>query len=482
MTWTHLDLFSGIGGFALAAAWTGRIQTVQFVELDPWCRRVLAKHWPEVPIHDDIRTFLADARRSEPQESDGAAWSGTEDGTRGELSALLAAGTGASGGVERGHLAEGIRRREPIDPQRPAFLADTTQQPTGEPDDEADAVATGWQARSLFGERGHGGRTAAVSDLGCERSQGSAARQYAAEQFARSTGTHIPLDLLTGGFPCQPWSAAGKQRGVADDRDLWPELHRLVVSLRPRWCLFENVSGLVGMEGGLDRVLTQMEESGYATGTVVIPAAAVGAYHRRDRVWIVAHDDSLSSDRGAEPGLWGASRTEYLSPALVGDVAHAADGGLRRGFPLWEPGLAAQRGEDAAHADEQGEPVVSANGRTGRGQLWARDAADGGSIGLEGEQPGGTATGATVGSGCRDETLSAVGRGVDGLPRGLARSGPVRFGPDWEAGIPRVTTHEADRVNKLKALGNAIVPAVAYELMLMLLEVDALPTAALGVE
>jgi hypothetical protein len=56
--WRHLDCFSGIGGFALAAAWTGRIETVQFVEIDPWCRRVLAKHWPGVPIHDDIRSFL----------------------------------------------------------------------------------------------------------------------------------------------------------------------------------------------------------------------------------------------------------------------------------------------------------------------------------------------------------------------------------------------------------------------------------------
>lgn len=56
-TWTHVDAFSGIGGFALAAAWTGRIETVQFIEIDPFCRRVLAKHWPGVPIHDDIKTF-----------------------------------------------------------------------------------------------------------------------------------------------------------------------------------------------------------------------------------------------------------------------------------------------------------------------------------------------------------------------------------------------------------------------------------------
>ncbi len=60
MTWRMLDTFSGIGGFSLAAAWTGRIETVQFIEIDGWCRRVLAKHWPEVPIHDDIRTFTGE--------------------------------------------------------------------------------------------------------------------------------------------------------------------------------------------------------------------------------------------------------------------------------------------------------------------------------------------------------------------------------------------------------------------------------------
>jgi hypothetical protein len=62
--WKMIDTFSGIGGFSLAAEWTGRISPVQFIEIDPWCRRVLAKHWPEVPIHDDIRTFLADADSS----------------------------------------------------------------------------------------------------------------------------------------------------------------------------------------------------------------------------------------------------------------------------------------------------------------------------------------------------------------------------------------------------------------------------------
>jgi DNA-cytosine methyltransferase len=212
--WLHVDLFSGIGGFALAGAWTQRVETIGFCEVDPWCRRVLAKHWPGVPQHDDIHTLTGD-------------------------------------------------------------------------------VVSGWAM----------GRT---------------------------------VSLITGGFPCQGFSLAGKRLGEKDDRYLWPEMHRVVAEVRPTYVMAENVPGIISMAHGLDRVLTDLDSLGYAAGTVVIPAAAVGAYHRRDRVWIIGRD--------------------------VGDPPRR---GLRRGEAPGQGGLAALAGEDAAHPDQQSEPVGSVDGRAG---------------------------------------------------------------------------------------------------------------------
>jgi len=95
------------------------------------------------------------------------------------------------------------------------------------------------------------------------------------------------IDIICGGYPCQPFSVAGKQRGEADPRHLWPEMYRLIREIRPRWVVCENVGGHV--ECGLDSVLSDLDAANYASWAFVIPACAVGAPHRRDRVWIIAH-------------------------------------------------------------------------------------------------------------------------------------------------------------------------------------------------
>jgi len=102
---------------------------------------------------------------------------------------------------------------------------------------------------------------------------------------------NIPtVDLVCGGFPCQPFSCAGKRRGKADDRYLWPEVVRCLETLRPAWFLGENVPGIVNL--ALDTIITDLEGLGYAVWPVCLPACAVDAPHQRQRLWIVAHAES----------------------------------------------------------------------------------------------------------------------------------------------------------------------------------------------
>lgn len=117
-----------------------------------------------------------------------------------------------------------------------------------------------------------------------------------AESFNDITKTNFSkyekkIDILTGGFPCQPYSMAGKRRGKEDERHLWPEMLRAIREIRPRWIVGENVFGLINWSAGLvfHEVQTDLEAAGYEVQPYVLPAAAVNAPHRRDRVWFIAH-------------------------------------------------------------------------------------------------------------------------------------------------------------------------------------------------
>jgi DNA (cytosine-5)-methyltransferase 1 len=117
------------------------------------------------------------------------------------------------------------------------------------------------------------------------------------ENFNERTGLQT-IDLISGGFPCQPFSVAGKRKGEDDDRYLWPEMLRVISELQPAWVLGENVAGIVNM--ALDQVLSGLENIGYETQTFIIPACGVNALHRRNRVFIVANSNGTGADKRTE--------------------------------------------------------------------------------------------------------------------------------------------------------------------------------------
>jgi DNA (cytosine-5)-methyltransferase 1 len=113
------------------------------------------------------------------------------------------------------------------------------------------------------------------------------------------------ITLITGGLPCQPFSLAGKRRGKTDNRYLWPEMQRVISEVRPAWVCIENVVGFVSL--ALDEVCAEMEGQGYETQALIIPACAVGAPHRRDRIFIIANSNSTRTRMEAS----GSSRQEW---------------------------------------------------------------------------------------------------------------------------------------------------------------------------
>ena len=108
------------------------------------------------------------------------------------------------------------------------------------------------------------------------------------------------IDILTGGFPCQPYSAAGKRLGKEDERHLWPEMLRTIREIQPRWVVGENVLGLVNWNGGLvfEEVQADLEVEGYEVQPFILPAASVNAPHKRDRVWFVAYSNNKRRSSG----------------------------------------------------------------------------------------------------------------------------------------------------------------------------------------
>ena len=134
------------------------------------------------------------------------------------------------------------------------------------------------------------------------------------------------VTLLTGGFPCQPFSVAGKQGGKDDDRYLWPEMLRVIREARPTWIIGENVAGIVNM--ALDQVHIDLEAEGYEVESIIIPACGVDAQHRRNRVWIIGRNknNNVANAEGLRLGGWREQGNQYGGGGGTGRIKREKGG------------------------------------------------------------------------------------------------------------------------------------------------------------
>ena len=276
---TVIDLFSGIGGFALGLESTGYFKTIQFVENEKWCQKILNKNFPEVPIHEDIKTYK------------------------------------------------------------------------------------GYDA-----------------------------------------------DVVVGGFPCQPFSIAGKGKATQDDRHLWPHMFRVIKETKPTWVIGENVRNIVSISEGmvLEQVYLDLESEGYEVQSFIIPAAAVNAPHQRYRTWIVAYSRRTLQSRAEfrkenenEIAKRYANQFERSSKTSEFDVADTDSKGLQR------------TEQHETYKRKTQTQFTTAKCFEERGYYW--------------------------------EFEPNVGRVANGIP---------------------------NRVDRLKGLGNAIVPQIAYQIGKAIMEAE----------
>jgi len=329
-----LSLFSGIGGFEIACEWVG-MEIVGQVEIDPFCQKVLAKHWPHVKRMGDIKQVRGDE----------------------------------------------------------------------------------------FGA----------------------------------------VDIIIGGVPCQPASVAGKRRGTEDDRWLWPETLRIVKAVRPRWCVFENPTGILSLQGGVpfDNILSEMEREGYEVGAFSIPACAVGAPHRRERIFIVGYSGKcrLSGKPRRGTGEKLEDRYSQLEKGFMADTKNPdrwrTDGEENKRRRNQEVGR--------CNIARSGVEYGTTQPRMGRVSY-------GFSAGMDrhswpaGQWPTPTICGNYNRKGASKTSGDGLHTAVMQWPAGPGEQ------HEWEP--PRIAKGVKNRVARLKALGNAVVPAQVYPILRAIAEIE----------
>ena len=284
-------------------------------------------------------------------------------------------------------------------------------------------------------------------------------RTLTGESFYEKTGMRT-VDVISGGFPCQPFSVAGKRRGKEDDRYLWPEMLRVISELRPDWVVGENVAGIVNM--ALDQVYADLENEGYAVQALIIPACAVDAPHRRDRCAIIANR------YGAGLQTQGAEQQTARVAGIREDVAHAESIGLQREWSGGDQigGTRPEKAQPERRCDvlsdtDHGSRFMRRDGELpeveGSGGAWANH--------------GGGAP--EHGGGERRAAQPGLGGVADGISRWMDRgmSAPGYWMPEPD-GVPRITQKREHRSDRLKCLGNAVVPQQFYPVFQAIADIE----------
>lgn len=288
-----------------------------------------------------------------------------------------------------------------------------------------------------------------------------------------------PVDLVAGGFPCQPFSIAGNQRGREDDRYLWPEMCRVISEVRPPWIVGENVPGIISLS--LDDVLNDLETLGYETASFVFPAHALGAPHRRDRLWIVGHAQHFRRSGVQESGSFGtrngASSGKEGSEQLAG--SGCGQGG--------DENLGDTESERRRLPDEQGKEDIEPERSSKNFSDSEVSRSKSKRIALRDKSPFSILSGScsnvahafsdTKGTAQRTEDdrrrTNHQSQNWNRLGSNL-RDGNETFRRLWESepAVGRVAHGVADRVHRLKMLGNGQVPACTYVIGKMIMEIE----------
>jgi len=264
------------------------------------------------------------------------------------------------------------------------------------------------------------------------------------------------IDILTGGFPCQPYSTAGKRLGKEDDRHLWPEMLRAIREIQPSWVVGENVRGLLNWNGGLvfDEVQADLEAEGYEVTPFILPACAVNAPHRRDRIWFIAYsiNNRYSEQSGPakkEERIQGISRQAGHSRMFNGTAGHdgivadtCSDGRKRNKEPEKINNRGIQKGLDKGHESDSKNGDGNAANPNNERFSGKRESTE-----LEGRRFGVYNTQGNKTAWQNFPTQSPVCGRNDGIS-------------DRLDGI----TFSKWRTESIKGYGNAIVPQVAYEI------------------